>query len=226
MTDKLLANLEAISIAKLFQKVVRHNKGVVETDPGAMIETRLVLANGVELEGSPLRVDASKNAVVSTGSGLGYLNVGTISVLEILDAQAAAALLTNEPPPPSAPIVPASSPPRKDLRDELAKVNTKMAAKFRLEIKADVIDDPDFGDVGKNQFVEFLEMTEHALTSIGEDPVGEIEIGSLEQISIIQAAGQLAVERSGPVMVIAAPFGEPFEKTLSAQLQTELQRNL
>ena len=101
-----------------------------------------------------------------------------------------------------------------------------MSSKFGISVIAEVIDDPKFGDVGKNQFSEFLDLLRHALVTIGEEPVGEITIQSLEQISIIAAAGNLAVERSGPVMVIAVPFDEPFESTLSARLQTELQLNL
>ena len=227
--QKLGPKLDVMSAEALFAKVVRHNARVVETDPRSMIDTRLVLTSGVELTGRPLDVDQSKNAIVASATGLSYVNVSTLSVLEVLDPNAAASLITNEPPPPpssTTPIVPTNSPARSELRAELDKLNIKMERRFRLTVNAEVLDDATLGDVGKNQFVEFLEMLDSALTEIGSNDVGEITVGSLDQILLAQAPDQLAVKRSGELLLIAVPFTEPFESTLSARLHTELQTNL
>ena len=227
--QKLGPKLDVMSAEALFAKVVRHNARVVETDPRSMIDTRLVLTSGVELTGRPLDVDQSKNAIVASATGLSYVNVSTLSVLEVLDPNAAASLITNEPPPPpssTTPIVPTNSPARSELRAELEKLNIKMERRFRLTVNAEVLDDATLGDVGKNQFVEFLEMLDSALTEIGSNDVGEITVGSLDQILLAQAPDQLAVKRSGELLLIAVPFTEPFESTLSARLHTELQTNL
>ena len=242
---KLGSTLDVMSPEALLAKIVRHNKSLVSTDPASMIVTRLVLASGIEVDGCLIDIDKSKNAVVARDSSLAYVNVATLGLLEVLDPEAAAPLITNEPPPPptapgtapvvpgtapvvpgTAPVVPPGSPLRSELRTELAKLNTKMERRFRLTIEAEVLDDPSFGDAGKNQFVDFLTMLDHALTEIGSDDVGEITIGSLDQIMIAQAPGELAVKRSGDLMLIAVPFSKPFEATLSARLHTELQLNL
>ncbi len=236
---KLGPVLDVMSADALFVKVVRHNTALLSSDPGSMISVRLVLANGVELVGRPIGIDMSKNAIIASDSGLSYFDVATLSVLEVLDPDAAMSLITNEPPPPlpspppappstsgPVPVVPSGSPLRSELREALATLNEKMERRFRLTIDAEVLDDPSFGDDGKNQFVDFLDMLEHALTEIGSDDVGEITIGSLDKIVIAQASGALAVKRSGELMLIAVPFKEPFEKTLSARLQTELQLHL
>ncbi len=221
--------LEVMSPDALLAKVIRHNTFVMATDTTAVIRTRMVLANGVEVVGQPIGVDPSKNAVVASESGLVYVNVATLSVLELLDLDIAAPLITSEPPPPpagSTPLVPAGSPQRRELRGELSKLNAKLAQRFRLTVEAEVLDDKSFGDVGKNQFVEFLEMLDNALHEIGSDDVGEITIGSLDTIMIAQAPGDLAVKRSGDLMVIAVPFAEAFDATLAARLHTELQLQL
>lgn len=219
--------LDVMSADALFAKIVRHNAGIVGSDPASMIAVRLVLTNGAELTGRPVELDQSKNAIIASKAELSYVNVSTMSVLEILDPDAAAALITNEPPPPpTTPIVPSSSPARSELRDELAKLNTKMQNRFHLTINAEVLDDATLGDLGKNQFVDFLEMLDQALTDIGSTDVGEITVSSLDQILLAQAPGQLAVKRSGELLLIAVPFSEPFEETLSARLQTELQTTL
>ena len=216
-----------MSADALFAKVVRHNASTIANDAALLIETRMVLSSGVELIGRPIDIDQSKNAVVASSTGLSYVDVSTLSVLEILDPDAAAPLITNEPPPPApTPVVPTGSPARSELRAELDKLNIKTERLFNLTVKAEVLDEATFGDVGKNQFVEFLEMLDHALTEIASEDVGEITISSLDQILLAQAPGQLAVKRSGELLLIAVPFGEPFESTLSARLHTELQTNL
>ncbi len=232
-----ISSLKSFSPEALFREVVRHNAEVGSTTAEGLVEVTVTLTSGVELSGRPVHVDGSKNATVSTGSGLAYFALGQLHVIEILDAAAAGSIVMREsasneapskapPPPPGAPVVPATSPPRSDLREEVTELNTVLSRKFSIEVLASVLDDPSFGDTGKNQFAEFLDILRHALFAIGEDPVGEITIQSLQQISIIQAAGQLAVDRSGPVMVVAVPFDEPFDSTLSARLQTELQLNM
>lgn len=225
------SQLKSFSPEILCRELARYNAALGSTDAEGMLEVEITFVGGAAITGYPLRLDGSKNVIVSTGSGLAYFAMGQVQSIEVLDAGAAMSLLANEsaetpPPPPSTPVVPATSPPRSDLRDELAKLNAVVSPKFGVEVLADVIDDPTFGDVGKNQFGEFLDVLRHALITIGDEPVGEITIQSLQQISIIAASGQLAVERSGPVMVIAVPFDEPFESTMSARLQTELQLNM
>lgn len=222
--------LDVMSPHALFAKVVHHNASLVGSAPDKMISIRLVLASGVEVVGRPVGVDSAENAIVASDSGLSYLSVSTLSVLEILDPDAAASLVTNTPPPPprseAGSVIAASSPARSELRVKLEELNERVQRRFRLEVKAEVLDDAAFGDVGKNQFIDFLEMLDAALTEIASEDVGEITIGSLELIMIALAPGELAVKRSGELLLVAVPFSKPFDKTLSARLQTELELNL
>ena len=233
-----ISQVKSFSAENLFRELASNNSARGSTDAEGTVEVKITLVGGAEISGYPVRVDSSNNAIMSTASRMAYFAVGEIQVIEVPERTAAIRLLPKEPdsppsapvvtpvPPAPVPVVPLSSPPRSDLRDELAKLNAVVSSKFGITVLAKVIDDPEFDDTGKNQFAEFLDMLRHALVTVGEDPVGEITIQSLEQISIIQTAGQLAVERSGLVMVIAVPFAEPFAPTLSARLQTELELNM
>ena len=222
---KLGPTLDLMSADALLAKVVRHNAEVMASAPDDMIETRVVLASGVELVGKPIDIDNAKNAIVATESGLGYTNVSTLAVLEVLNPLAAQSLIA-EPASPVVETVPAKSPPRSELRNAVAALNARLQRRFNMTVEAEVIDDPTFGDAGKNQFVAFLEMLEKSIDEIGSEDVGEITIASLDQIVIAKAPGDLAVKRSGEILLIAVPFGAPFPPTLAARLDTELQLNL
>lgn len=216
--------LDMMSADALLAKVVRHNAEMMSSAPDDMVETRLVLASGVELIGKPIDIDNAKNTIVATDAGLGYTNVSTLAVLEVLNPLAAQSLIAE--PALVVPTVPAKSPSRSELRDVLAELNARLQQRYTLTVEAEVLDDSTFGDAGKNQFVAFLEMLEKAIDEIGSEDVGEITIASLGQIVIAKAPGELAVKRSGEILLIAVPFDEPFPKTLSARLDTELQLNL
>ncbi len=219
------ADLHMMSADALLAKVVRHNAEVKSAGPQDMVETRLVLASGVELTGKPLEMDDAKNTIVATREGVAYTNVSTLAVLEILNPEAARSLLA-EPVAPIVETVPATSPPRSELRDEVAALNARLKRRYTLTVVAEVLDDASFGDDGKNQFVAFLEMLEHAFDEIGSEDVGEITIRSLGQVVIAKAQGGLAVKRSGDILLIAVPFDEPFAATMPARLNTELELNL
>ncbi len=220
--------IEPIPTLKLLTKIVDHNRSrLYGSDASGLIECRLVLSSTVEVVGRPIALSRARDAIVATDQSLSYVNLTELAVLELLDLDDAMPLLSDAPRRSTTPQVPASSPPRGDLRGLVEQLNSRMQRRFGLSIEASVIDDAGLGDVGKNQFADFLVMLEESLTTIGDDPIGEIEIGSLEQVGIVQAAsGQLAVERSGSVMVIAVPFEEAFKPTMSARLQTELQSKL
>lgn len=216
--------LEALPAAEVLKRILDHNAEQLGSDGVAgMVETRLVTV-GVSATGYPIKIDSKNNVVISTESGLGYLNVGELLLVEVLNPTTISNKLTTDPPAATK-IVPPSSPPRQELRTELTKLNAKLEKRYRLTIEADVLDNAALGDFGKKQFARFLTVVEEAFDAIGSSDVGEITLSSLDRVAIVLGE-QLAVKRSGSVMVLAAPFNGEFPSTLRAQLDTMLEANL
>ena len=217
-------DLEVLPPVEVLTRVIDHNAAALGADPTQdLVEVRIVIAQ-TSIVGRPLKIDTKKNVVIATDSGLAYVNVTELSVVEVLDPDLMLSKLAGSVPS-ATPVVPAASPPRQKLRDQLSTLNSKFEKRFRLTIEADVLDDAALTDAGKNQFTTFLGVVEDAFDTIGATDVGEITISSLDRVALV-LGNELAVKRSGSVMVIAAPFNTEFAPTLRAQLDTMLELNL
>ena len=218
-------NLDILTASEALNRVCAHNgERLASGRSDGLVRSRLTFA-GSEVVGSPVKLDAKGSLVVLTDGGVAYLDTSGLQCVEVLGVEPMIDALSVPPPPSQNNVVPAQSPPRSELRDTVAQLNEKLESRFGFTIDADVLDDARLTDLGKNQFVPFLETLEAAFDDIGSDDVGEITLSSLDRAALA-LGDELIVKRSGSVMVIAAPLNTTLEPTLRSRLDTMLEANL
>lgn len=224
-------SLKALGVAEVLNEIVEHNSEQVAAGVSTgMVDARITVCSQT-LVGFPLKIDPRNNVVITTKGGLAYVSAEDIVMVEVIDTSLIIDRLADSEPgvgtsqPPSSAVVPPASPPRSELREAVRQLNASLNSKFAMSLEADVLSNPSLTDLGKNQFVPFLDMIEESFDSFAADDVGEITLRSVDRVGVV-LGDTLDLKRSGGAMVIVAPLNTDLPPSLRTKFDTMLAANL
>ncbi len=220
--EKVIPLLTVQKPLAVFKKVVAFNRAANESSK--RVQVRLGLASGFEIVGVPLAVDQDGNAiVVGDAETISYVNVGSVSGIEIVTPTALLAVLTDDryvAVPQNE--VPTSLAMKRKVQELSAQVKTTYAIELRAIDWAKQCNT----DVEKYQFDMFLNVLSEVLKNIAGDTMGKEALKAIRGIQITLREGELAVEKGTEGITIQLDVNRKLKKDLKKVLQEQLEKYL